>query len=86
MKITRAFYDQGGRKYIEVDHRRIKVPWRYNRVLGVEQSGTVPVQMLQEGTEVDIEVSIRTWDNQTFAVLKKITAITKCLSPCSSPP
>ena len=73
MKITRAFYDFGGRKYIEVDNQRIKVPWRYGRVIGVEQTGTVPVQMLQVGTEVQVEVTLKTWDSETFQVLKKIT-------------
>jgi hypothetical protein len=75
MKITRAFYDVGGRKYIEVDHQRIKVPWRYNRVMGVEQSGMIPVQMLQVGTDVQVEVVIKQWDSETFKVLKKISAI-----------
>ena len=74
MKITRAFYDFGGRKYIEVDGQRIKVPWRYNRVIGVEQTGNVPVQMLQVGTEVQIEVTTKYWESETFKVLKKISA------------
>jgi hypothetical protein len=84
MKITRAFYDLGGRKYIDVDHRRIKVPWRYNRVHSVEQSGTVPVQMLVEGTDVTIETRKRVWDGESFDVLKKIIVTSKCLSRCSS--
>jgi hypothetical protein len=84
MKITRAFFDDGGRKYIEVDGIRMKVPWRYGRVHSVEQSGTLPVQMLQEGTEVNIETTDIYWDGEVFKLLKKITVVTKCLSRSSS--
>ena len=72
MKISRAFYDFGGRKYIEVDHKRIKVPWRYNRVMA-EVQGIVPLQCLEVGTEVDIVTERKTWDNEVHLVLKKIT-------------
>jgi len=73
MKITKAFYDFGGRKYIEVDNQRIKVPWRYNRVLGCEVVGLVPLQLLPEGTEVEVEIQRKFWDDEVFLVLKKIT-------------
>lgn len=73
MKLTKAFYDVGGRKYIEVDHQRIKVPWRYNRVHSVEQSGTIPVQMIQVGSEVSVEVTTRTWEGESYKILKKIS-------------
>jgi len=73
MKITKAFYDFGGRKYIEVDNQRIKVPWRYNRVLGCEVGGLVPLQSLPEGTEVEVEIQRKFWDDEVFLVLKKIT-------------
>ena len=73
MKLTKAFHDIGGRKYIEVDHRRIKVPWRYNRVMGVEL-GSLPVQLIPEGSDVQVETVTRTWDGETHLILKKIIA------------
>jgi hypothetical protein len=75
MKITKSFYDFGGRKYIEVDNQRIKVPWRYNRVLGCQVDGLVPLQSLPVGTEVEVVVEHRKWDDEVFLVLKKITPI-----------
>lgn len=75
MKLTKAFHDRGGRKYIELDSRLVKVPWRYNRVLGVEVQGIVPVQMIKEGAEVQAETIKKVWDGEEFLVLKKIAVI-----------
>jgi hypothetical protein len=70
MKITQTFWDHNGRKYIEIDRVRYKVPWRYNRVIGlVLENTTLPVQLLEVGTDVTIEYT----ENMGTRVLKRIS-------------
>jgi hypothetical protein len=69
MKITQPFWDHNGRKYIEIDGIGYKVPWRYNRVTGLTiENTTLPVQLLELGTEVTIEYI----ENMGTRVLKRI--------------
>lgn len=70
MKITQQFWDHNGRKYIEIDGVIYKVPWRYNRVIGlVLENTTLPVQLLDVGTHVTIEYT----ENMGTRVLKRIS-------------
>lgn len=70
MIITKPFWDYNGRKYIEIDHQQYKVPWRYNRVMGVViENTTVPIQMLSHGTRVGISYST----NMGTRILKRIS-------------
>ena len=75
MKITKTFHDIGGRKYIEVDNVKLKVPWRYNRVHSVEIHGTtLPIQMLESNTIVsNLEFETKKWDGEFYKILKSIT-------------
>jgi hypothetical protein len=72
MIITKEFYDIGGRKYIDIDNVKFKIPWRYNRVMGLKIEGTtLPIQSLVKGTEIDnIGWDPKTWDGQEYKVLK----------------
>jgi hypothetical protein len=72
MIITKEFYDIGGRKYIDIDNVKFKIPWRYNRVMGLKIEGTtLPIQSLVKGTEIDnIGWDAKTWDGQEYKVLK----------------
>jgi hypothetical protein len=73
MIVTKEFYDLGGRKYIDLDNVRIKIPWRYNRVM-CEVKGLVTIQELRLGQSVDAQIEKRMWDNEAYLVLKTIRA------------
>jgi hypothetical protein len=72
MIITKAFFDIHGRKYIELDGLQVKVPFRYNRVTGVDVQGHVPIQDMPAGTQVKAEVRTVKWDGLEYYVLKSI--------------
>lgn len=66
-----SMYEIDGRKYIDIDNIRIKVPWRYNRVDGVEIKGLKSVQELSKGDTVKSYQTIKkTWNGSVFYVLK----------------
>ena len=72
MFITRSFFDIHGRKYIELDGVQVKVPFRYNRVTGVDVQGHVPIQDMPTGTQVKAEIRTVKWDGLEYYVLKSI--------------
>jgi len=74
--VTKAFFDIHGRKYIELDGLHVKVPFRYNRVTGVDVQGHIPIQDMPAGTQVKAEVRTVKWDGLEYYVLKSI-----CPSP-----
>lgn len=68
-----GMYDIEGRKYIDIDGLCIKVPWRYNRVCGVEIKGLKTIQELKLGDTVkNFEFVTKHWNGETFYVLKMI--------------
>lgn len=68
-----GLYEVNGRKYIDIDGLRLKVPWRYNRVVSVNVKGLCTVQELKAG-DVIKEFSFKTkqWNGETFYVLESI--------------
>jgi hypothetical protein len=72
MFITKAWYDIQGRKYIDLDGLRIKIPFRYNRVTGVIIHGHIPIQEMCIGSCVDAEIRTVKWDGLEYYVLKSI--------------
>jgi hypothetical protein len=70
--VTKAFFDIHGRKYIELDGLRVKVPFRYNRVTGVDVQGHVPIQDMPVGIHVNAEIRTVKWDGLEYYVLKSI--------------
>ena len=76
MNITKSFFDVHGRKYIELDGLQVKVPFRYNRVTGVDVQGHIPIQDMPAGTQVKAEIRTVKWDGLEYYVLKSI-----CPSP-----
>jgi hypothetical protein len=50
-RITRTFFSIGPRKYIGINGKHIKVPWRYNRVM-CKVHGIVPIQDFVLGQKV----------------------------------
>jgi hypothetical protein len=70
--VTKAWYDIHGRKYIELDGLQVKVPFRYNRVMGVDVQGHVPIQDIPAGMQVTAEIRTVKWDGLEYYVLKSI--------------
>jgi hypothetical protein len=70
--ITKSFFDIHGRKYIELDGLQVKVPFRYNRVMGVNVEGHIPIQDMLTGMQVKAEVRTVKWDGLEYYVLKSI--------------
>jgi hypothetical protein len=70
--VTKAFFDVHGRKYIELDGLQVKVPFRYNRVMGVDVQGHIPIQDMPAGTQVKAEIRTVKWDGLEYYVLKSI--------------
>jgi len=84
--VTKAFFDVHGRKYIELDGLQVKVPFRYNRVTGVDVCGHVPIQDMPAGTQVKAEVRTVKWDGLEYYVLKSICPTDlRCPHPQVSP-
>lgn len=73
--VTKAFFDIHGRKYIELDGLQVKVPFRYNRVTGVDVQGHVPIQDMPAGTQVKAEIRTVKWDGLEYYVLKSICPV-----------
>ena len=72
MIITKAWHDIHGRKYIELDGLQVKVPFRYNRVTGVDVQGHIPIQDMPAGIQVKAEIRTVKWDGLEYYVLKSI--------------
>ena len=72
MKITTSFYSIGERRYIDIDGERIKIPWRYNRVM-CKVHGLKTIQELEIGDEVTAIIENRFWDGENYKVLKEIS-------------
>ena len=70
---SEGMYDVNGRKYIDIDGITIKVPWRYNRVTGVEIKGLKTIQELKKGDSIKVQkFETKKWNGETFYVLKEI--------------
>lgn len=53
--ITREMYTHNDKKYIDIDGIRVKVPWRYNRVM-CKVHGFVPLQDLRPGDLIECSI------------------------------
>lgn len=74
--VRTPWYDIGGRKYIDVDIggyiRRVKVPFRYGRVM-CHVNGLTPVQDLKEGQSVQCFIETKIWQGDSHFILHSIT-------------
>ena len=70
--ITRSWYDIQDRKYIDIDGKQVKVPFRYGRVSGCRVEGHVPIQDMPVGSRVKTEIKKVRWDGLEYLVLQKI--------------
>jgi hypothetical protein len=73
--IKTPLYDWDGRKYLELeDIGRVKVPFRYGRVM-CKVLGDKTVQEMAVGTKVEVQIEIKTWDCVEHKVLYSIKEI-----------
>ena len=72
MIITSSIYDIGTRKYIDIDEKKVKVPWRYNRAM-ITVFGIKTIFEYKVGDTIKAVIVNKTWGGENFAVLKSIT-------------
>lgn len=69
--VTRPYYDWYGRKYMEFDNIKVKIPYRYGRVMA-KVEGLTTVQEFKKGQQVEIELTKKYWDGLEYWVLYSI--------------
>lgn len=78
-KVILPFHDVNGRKYMLLEANEIqfqvKVPFRYNRVMGCCIQGLKPVQEYESGEYVDVEFERKIWDDDIFYILKSLKPV-----------
>lgn len=72
------YYDWEGRKYIDIevaDRRvmKVKVPFRYGRVMSVQTLGLKTVQEFQLGEQITFQVAERMWEGVRHWVLLSVS-------------
>jgi len=74
-QILKGYHEEGTRKYmtplIEGEVYRVKVPFRYNRVM-CQVDGIRPVQDYKADEIVIVEIEKKMWDGELFFVLKSL--------------
>ena len=69
------YYDWDGRKYMEflIENRvvRIKIPWRYGRVM-CRVEGLKTVQEMKKGEQFQIEIQKKNWDGIEYWILNSV--------------
>jgi len=84
MLLVRSWHDIQGRKYIDLEKQgtilHVKVPFRYNRVTGVDVQGHIPIQDMSAGTLVKAEIQTVKWGGLEYYVLKSICPLAPPLS------
>lgn len=76
-----AYYDWGGRKYIELltedsSVLRIKIPFRYGRVMAkIVSADARPIQSVQKGEHVKALVEHKYWDGDPYWILHSLTLL-----------
>lgn len=81
-KVILPFHDVNGRKYMVLESNdiqyQVKVPFRYNRVLGCCIEGLKPVQEYESGEYVNAEIDKKLWNGDIFYVLKSLKPVSTC--------
>lgn len=71
MKVTKSLYNIGDRKYIEIDGKRVKIRWRYNRPM-VEQQGLKTIFEYKDGDTITCQIIQVPYEGEMYFVLKSI--------------
>jgi hypothetical protein len=73
--VITPYYDWDGRKYLELNIEgslvRVKVPWRYGRVM-CRVEGLRTVQELQKGDEVEVTLEKKVWDGVEHWIISSL--------------
>jgi len=73
-----SMYEQDGRRYLDLSlngsTRRVKVPWRYGRVM-CRVTGDKTIQELQQGDAVRVTLKTVTWNGLEHLVLEHIECL-----------
>jgi hypothetical protein len=73
--VVTPYYDWDGRKYLELNIEdslvRVKVPWRYGRVM-CRVEGLRTVQELQKGDEIEVTIEKKTWDGVEHWIISSL--------------
>jgi hypothetical protein len=81
-KVVLPFHDVNGRKYLLIESNKIqyqvKVPFRYNRVLGCCVQGLKPVQDYEVGEYVEVQLERKLWEGDIFYILKSLKPVNTC--------
>lgn len=69
-----SIYEVEGRKYIDIDGMRLKIPFRYGHIVGVTVNGFKSIYEIRQGDSIDgFEFTTKKWNGETFHILKSIT-------------
>ncbi len=69
-----SIYEIEGRKYIDIDGKRIKIPFKYGHISGVTVNGFKSIHELKQGDFIkSYEFTTKSWNGSIFYVLKSIT-------------
>lgn len=69
-----SMYDIEGRKYIDIDGLRIKIPFRYGHIIGVTVNGFKSIFEICPGDFIkSFEFTTKKWNGEIFHILKSIT-------------
>lgn len=69
-----SVFEIEGRKYIDIDGTRIKIPFRYGKIVGVTVNGFKSLFEIKQGDKIEnIEYTTKKWNGETFHILKSIT-------------
>jgi ribosomal protein L21E len=71
MIVTKEMYKVGQRYYIDIDERRVKIPWRYNRPMLVS-SGLKTIFEYKVGDDITCKIESKLWEGETHLILKSI--------------
>ena len=71
MFVTSEMYRHGTRYYIDIDGKRVKIPWRYNRPMLVS-SGLKTIFEYKVGDDITCKIEIKKWEGETYLILKSI--------------
>ena len=67
-------YEIEGRKYIDIDGRRIKIPFKYGHISGVTVNGFKSIYELKQGDIIKgYETIQKKWNDSMHYVLKSIS-------------
>jgi hypothetical protein len=76
-KVLRPYYDVGGRKYMDLEiegvSRRVKVPFRYGRVM-CRMTGLRTIQEIKAQEIIEAQFEKKIWEGQTHWIISELSS------------